>query len=88
MGPPEAPIYSAIGDMVNTAARLENMTKAFGCTLVVSDLVLREAALQAGSAALHQVRVRGKKERLAVYAVPDPRALLTSSRSSSATAAR
>ncbi len=88
MGPPEAPIYSAIGDMVNTAARLENMTKAFGCTLVVSDLVLKEAALQAGSAALHQVRVRGKKERLAVYAVPDPRALLTSSRSSSATAAR
>jgi adenylate cyclase len=88
MGPPDAPIYSAIGDMVNTAARLENMTKAFGCTLVVSDAALKEAGLQAGDAALHQVRVRGKTERLAVYAVPDPRALLTSSRSSSATAAR
>ncbi len=87
MGPPDAPIYSAIGDMVNTAARLENMTKAFGCTLVVSDVALKEAGLQAGEAVLHQVRVRGKTQRLAVYAVNDPRALLTSSRSSSATAA-
>src|SRR6185503_3551106 len=26
LGPPEAPIYSAIGDMVNTAARFEDMT--------------------------------------------------------------
>ena len=76
MGPPEAPIYSAIGDMVNTAARLENMTKAFGCTLVVSDVALREAGLEAGNAALHQVRVRGRNERLAVYAIEDPRTLL------------
>ncbi len=87
MGPPDAPIYSAIGDMVNTAARLENMTKAFGCTLVVSDAALKEAGFQAGEAVLHQVRVRGKSQRLAVYAVNDPRALLTLSRSSSATAA-
>ena len=36
------PIYSAIGDMVNTAARLEDMTKAFACTLVVSEEVLRQ----------------------------------------------
>jgi adenylate cyclase len=76
MGPPDAPIYSAIGDMVNTAARLENMTKAFACTLVVSDAVLRQAGLEAGDAALHQVRVRGKTERLAVYAVADPRTLI------------
>jgi adenylate cyclase len=76
MGPPEEPIYSAIGDMVNTAARLENMTKAFGCGLVVSDVVLREAGIQPGDAAPRQVRVRGKTERLNVYAVPDPRTLI------------
>jgi adenylate cyclase len=75
MGPPDAPIYSAIGDMVNTAARLENMTKAFACTLVVSDYVLGQAHVQPGGAAPHQVRVRGKTERLAVYAVNDPRTL-------------
>jgi adenylate cyclase len=76
MGPPQEPIYSAIGDMVNTAARLEDMTKAFGCTLVVSDEVLQQAGVAPGAAAAHQVRVRGKTERLTVYAVPDPRALL------------
>jgi len=76
LGPPDEPIYSAIGDMVNTAARLENMTKAFGCGLVVSDVVLREAGIQPGDAAPRQVRVRGKTERLSVYAVPDPRTLI------------
>jgi len=76
MGPPDAPIYSAIGDMVNTAARLENMTKAFGCGLVVSDVVLRQAQIEPGGATPRQVRVRGKTERLNVYAVADPRTLI------------
>jgi adenylate cyclase len=88
MGPPAEPIYSAIGDMVNTAARLENMTKAYSCTLIVSADVLREAGIQPGDAPQHQVRIRGKTERLAVYAVADPRALIKAeSRSTSATAA-
>jgi len=75
MGPPDAPIYSAIGDMVNTAARLEGMTKAYGCVLVISADALQRAGVAPGDAKLHQVRVRGKTERLAVYAVNDPRKL-------------
>jgi len=76
LGPPDAPIYSAIGDMVNTAARLEDMTKAYGCTLVASAEVLRQAGVEPGDAPEHQVRVRGKTERLTVYAVADPRTLI------------
>jgi len=76
LGPPDAPIYSAIGDMVNTAARLEDMTKAAGCTLVVSAEALRQAGVEAGDAPEHQVQVRGKTERLTVYAVADPRTLV------------
>jgi adenylate cyclase len=76
MGPPDAPIYSAIGDMVNTAARLENMTKAYSCVLVVSEVALREAGIEAHDAQPHHVRVRGRNERLAVYAVADPRTLI------------
>jgi len=88
LGPPEAPIYSAIGDMVNTAARFEDMTKAFGCTLVVSAEALRQAGVDPGDLPQHQVRVRGKTERLTVYAVADPRPLLKGgSRSSFAKAA-
>jgi adenylate cyclase len=79
MGPPEAPIYSAIGDMVNTAARLEDMTKAFGCTLVASEYVLQQAGIGPGNAPVHQVRVRGKTERLPVYAIDDPRTLIGNS---------
>jgi adenylate cyclase len=76
LGPPAEPIYSAIGDMVNTAARLEDMTKAFGCTLVASENVLKQAGIEPGDAPEHQVRVRGKTERLTVYAVADPRTLI------------
>ena len=75
LGPPDAPIYSAIGDMVNTAARFEDMTKAFGCTMVVSAEALRQAGVDPGDAPQHQIRVRGKTERLTVYAVSDPRTL-------------
>ena len=76
MGPPDAPIYSAIGDMVNTAARLEGMTKAYGCVLVISAEALQQAGMEPREAQMHQVRVRGKTERLAVYAVDDPRKLV------------
>jgi adenylate cyclase len=76
MGPPEAPIHSAIGDTVNIAARLEGMTKAYGCVLVVSEDTLTQAGLEPRDATLHRVRVRGRSERLNVYAVQDPRTLL------------
>jgi adenylate cyclase len=76
LGPPEAPIHSAIGDMVNTAARFEDMTKAFNCTMVVSEEALRQAGIEPGGSPQHQVRVRGKTERLTVYAVGDPRILI------------
>ena len=76
MGPPEAPIYSAIGDNVNIAARFEGMTKIYRCVLVVSAETLRQAGVEPKDSPLHQVRVRGRNERVAVYAVADPRALL------------
>ena len=78
MGPPEAPIYSAIGDNVNIAARFEGMTKAYTCVMVVSAETLRQAGLEPQGATLHRVRVRGRSERLDVYAVNDPRELFKS----------
>ena len=76
MGPPQAPIYSAIGDNINIAARLEGMTKAYACTLVVSAETLEQAGIAPGDAPLHQVKVRGRQQRLAVYAIADPRRLV------------
>src|SRR3954469_12014844 len=75
MGPPEAPIYSAIGDNINIAARFEGMTKAYRCVMVVSADTLAQAGLDPHGAPVHRVRVRGRNERVTVYAVSDPRAL-------------
>jgi adenylate cyclase len=75
MGPPEAPIYSAIGDNVNIAARFEGMTKAYGCVMVVSADTLAQAGLDPRGAPVHRVKVRGRNERVTVYAVADPRQL-------------
>jgi adenylate cyclase len=75
MGPPEAPIYSAIGDNVNIAARFEGMTKAYSCVMVVSADTLAHAGLDPRGAAVHRVKVRGRSERVTVYAVADPRSL-------------
>jgi len=76
MGPPEAPIHSAIGDNINIAARLEGMTKAYGCVLVASAETLQQADTDPRDAPLHQVKVRGREQRLAVYAIADPRTLV------------
>ena len=75
MGPPEAPIHSAIGDTVNIAARFEGMTKAYQCVLVVSADTLEAAGVDPRDAPLHRVRVRGRNERVNVYAIADPRTL-------------
>jgi adenylate cyclase len=43
MGPPKTPILSAIGDSVNTTARLESATRELGVPLVVSVETLHAA---------------------------------------------
>jgi adenylate cyclase len=44
MGPPASQIISAIGETVNTCARLERLTKEHDCAVIVS----RRAAEMAG----------------------------------------
>lgn len=78
MGPPEAPIYSAIGDNINIAARFEGMTKAYNCMMVVSADTLAQAGLDPRGAPVHNVKVRGRSERVTVYAIADPRTLFGS----------
>ena len=57
MGPPKTPIISAVGDSVNTAARLERMTRELGAPLVVSAETLEAAGLDT-SVGLTQVSFR------------------------------
>jgi adenylate cyclase len=68
MGPPMTPIISAVGDSVNTASRLERMTKELSVPLVVSAETLRAAGLDT-TAGLTQVSLRGRVTTMPVSAL-------------------
>ncbi len=69
MGPPAAPILSAIGDTINTAARLEAETKVRGQPLIISRQTVESAGLSLPRDCLSQLQLRGRREPLAVYSV-------------------
>ena len=58
--------YSAIGDAVNVAARLESATKEAGVDILIGE----RTALQVDQAWLHDtIKVKGKGEPLTVYTI-------------------
>jgi adenylate cyclase len=69
MGYERATQLTAIGDTVNTASRLETLTKEFGVELVVSQELLDRAGIDLAIYEHHDVEIRGRQERLAVRAV-------------------
>jgi adenylate cyclase len=74
MGPPRSQIVTAIGDTVNTTARLESLTKDYDCTLIVSRDAAQAAGLDLVGHSLHQALVKGRIESVEFYAlktVPD-----------------
>ncbi len=62
---------TAIGDSVNTASRLEPMTKEFACELVVSDDLAQRAGIDLSDWPAHEIAVRGRTRPLVVRAVED-----------------
>ena len=60
---------TAIGDAVNTASRLESLTKDYECELVVSQEVVARAGLDLGTAPRHEIEIRGRREPLAIRVV-------------------
>ena len=69
MGYERATQLTAIGDVVNTASRLETMTKEFAVELVVSQELLERSGVSLPSAPHHYVEIRGRRERLDVRPV-------------------
>ena len=60
---------TVVGDAVNTASRLEQMTKQFEAGLVVSDEAARRGGLPETDTAIHEVDIRGRAQRLTVHVV-------------------
>jgi len=70
MGPPKTPIISAVGDSVNTAARLERTAKELSVPLVVSADTLRAAELHTFTT-ITQVSLRGRSATMPVSALDE-----------------
>lgn len=69
MGPPNAQTVTAIGDSVNTAARLEALCKGHGMPLVISKATAELAGVAMPAEALHALELRGRSEATEYYAL-------------------
>jgi adenylate cyclase len=69
MGPPRSQIVTAIGDTVNTCARLESLSKTYDCAVVVSRRAAEIARLDLVERELHEVPVKGRLEPVQFYTI-------------------
>ena len=66
MGYGTARTFTAIGDAVNTASRLESMNKEMHSQLIVSEDVTSRAGVDLSGFDVHEVEVRGRTDALRV----------------------
>jgi adenylate cyclase len=69
MGYSDSTYFTAVGDTVHVAARLEQATKDFDCELVVSEAVLTRAGLDPTPFARHEIALRNRATPVAVRIV-------------------
>ena len=60
MGFSNAVSFTAIGDAVNTASRLEQATKEHACQLIVSEDICMRAEVSLNNFPLHEIPIRGR----------------------------
>ena len=75
MGYSQATSVTAVGDSVNTASRLEALSKEFTAELLISQHAVERAGLDLGPFPTEQVEIRGRREPLEIRVVKDARAL-------------
>jgi adenylate cyclase len=68
-------VFTALGDAVNVAARLQDMTKTLACEAIVSEEVRVTAGLSADALPEHEVTIRGRAEPMIVRTVASTKTL-------------
>jgi adenylate cyclase len=68
-------VFTALGDAVNVAARLQDMTKSLACEVVLSEEVRVTAGLPADALPQHEVAIRGRAEPMIVRTVANAKTL-------------
>ena len=71
MGYGTATSLTAIGDSVNTASRLEGMTKDYRAQLIVSETVEEQSGIDLAAYPRETVNIRGRAEALGVRVIED-----------------
>lgn len=71
----ETRTFTAVGDAVNTAARLQELCKAYDVRLVASQQVLQSAGIDVSGLTRQTLPIRGRSEGVGVYAIASPAAL-------------
>ncbi len=69
-----SPTITALGDTVNTAARLETLTKDYGVTVVLSEATAAAAGFSPAPENRRLAEIRGRRALLAVFALTDSEA--------------
>ena len=57
---------TAIGDSVNVASRLEQLTKQEGCELIVSEKLFEQSEVKVTPTERKTVEIKGKSEKLSI----------------------
>ena len=68
-------VFTALGDAVNVAARLQDMTKSLACEAIISEEVRITARLAESDLPQQEVTIRGRDEAMIVRVVADARLL-------------
>jgi adenylate cyclase len=68
-------VFTALGDAVNVAARLQDMTKSLACEAVISEEVRVSAGLGADDLPRQEVAIRGRAEPMIIRVVKSAKTL-------------
>jgi adenylate cyclase len=71
MGHGVARYLTAVGDTVHVASRLQELTKEYGCQLVISEPVAQRAGLAVGGFPRHELAVRNRRDPIAIRTIDD-----------------
>jgi adenylate cyclase len=70
-------VFTALGDSVNVAARLQDLSKTLDSHVVIADEVCRLAGLAENTLVQTEVEIRGQDKRMAVRIAKDPTLLIS-----------